>query len=185
MQVRECVCWGVGGVGNKLGRSHSKSTDSLRIRRTLCVEHLKTLPGASVVVQWEIIFLPMQETRVQSPVREDPTCCEATKPVCCMLHLCSRDGEPQLLKPRFCNERPQHRHQERPSLTTTREKPSPQRRPSLAKNKEIKKIIKKKKKPKTCNVSAALKTCTHERKSSMSSTVTVHCHRAAGAKLCP
>ena len=170
-------------MGNKLGRSHSKSTDSLRIR-TFWVEHLKTLPGASVVAQWEIIFLPMQETRVQSPVREDRTCCGATKPVCRMLRLCSRDGEPQLLKPRFCNGRPQHRHQEQRSLTTTREKRSPQRRPCMAKNKEIKKIIFFKK-PKTCNVPAALKTCTHERKSSMSSTVTVHCHRAAGAKLCP
>ena len=169
-------------MGNKLGRSHSKSTDSLRIRRTLCVEHLKTLPGASVVAQWEIIFLPMQETRVQSPSGKIP---RAVKQLSLCAACCTCALETQLLKPRFCNERPQHRHQERPSLTTTREKPSPQRRPSMAKNKEIKKIILKKKKPKTCNVSAALKTCTHERKSSMSSTVTVHCHRAAGAKLCP
>ena len=34
-------------------------------------------PGGTVVKN----RLPMQGTRVQSPVREDPTCCRATKPV--------------------------------------------------------------------------------------------------------
>ncbi|KAJ8793320.1 hypothetical protein J1605_000315 [Eschrichtius robustus] len=36
---------------------------------------------ASLVAQWLRIRLPMQETRVQALVREDPTCCGATKPV--------------------------------------------------------------------------------------------------------
>ena len=36
----------------------------------------------SLVVQWLRIHLPMQVTRVRFLVREDPTCCGATKPVC-------------------------------------------------------------------------------------------------------
>ena len=36
---------------------------------------------ASLVAQWSRIRLPMQETRVQALVQEDPTCCGATKPV--------------------------------------------------------------------------------------------------------
>ena len=38
--------------------------------------------GTSLVAQWLSIHLPMQGTRVRSLVREDPTCCRATKPVC-------------------------------------------------------------------------------------------------------
>ena len=37
--------------------------------------------GASLVAQWLRIRLPMQGTRVRALVREDPTCCGATKPV--------------------------------------------------------------------------------------------------------
>ena len=37
--------------------------------------------GASLVAQWLRIRLPMQGTRVQVLVREDPTCHGATKPV--------------------------------------------------------------------------------------------------------
>ena len=37
--------------------------------------------GASLVAQWLRIRLPMQGTRVQALVREDPTCCGATNPV--------------------------------------------------------------------------------------------------------
>ena len=37
--------------------------------------------GTSLVVQWLRIRLPMQATRVRALVREDPTCCGATKPV--------------------------------------------------------------------------------------------------------
>ena len=36
----------------------------------------------SLVVQWLRIRLPMQGTRVQALVREDPTCRGAAKPVC-------------------------------------------------------------------------------------------------------
>ena len=44
--------------------------------------HLKDpTQGASLVAQWLGIRLPMQETRVRDPVREDPTCRGATRPV--------------------------------------------------------------------------------------------------------
>ena len=41
-----------------------------------------TVRGTSLVAQWLRIRLPMQGTRVQALVQEDPTCCGATKPVC-------------------------------------------------------------------------------------------------------
>ena len=41
----------------------------------------KMITGASLVVQWLRICLPMQGTRVRALVQEDPTCCGATKPV--------------------------------------------------------------------------------------------------------
>ena len=37
--------------------------------------------SASLVAQWLRICLPMQGTRVQALVWEDPTCCGATRPV--------------------------------------------------------------------------------------------------------
>ena len=43
-------------------------------------DELKSSMGASLVVQWLIILLPMQGTWVQSLVWEDPTCLAATKP---------------------------------------------------------------------------------------------------------
>ena len=44
-----------------------------------CVK--KASEGTSPVAQWLRICLPMQGTRVQALVREDPTCRRATKPV--------------------------------------------------------------------------------------------------------
>ena len=41
----------------------------------------KSHPGASLVVQWLRIRLPMQGTRVRALVREDPTCHGAAGPV--------------------------------------------------------------------------------------------------------
>ena len=62
--------------------------------------------GASLVSQGLRIHLPMQRTRVQSLVREDPTCRGATKPVrhncwACTLEPASHNWAcvPQLLKP--------------------------------------------------------------------------------------
>ena len=51
--------------------------------------------GTSLVAQCLWIHLPTQGTQVQALVREDPTCCGATKPVCHNYWAC----EPQLLKP--------------------------------------------------------------------------------------
>ena len=63
--------------------------------------------GASLVVQWLRIRLPMQGTRVRALVQEDPTCRGATKPVrhnywACALEPVSHNYwacMPQLLKP--------------------------------------------------------------------------------------
>ena len=63
--------------------------------------------GASLVAQWLRIPLPMQGTQVWAPVREDPTCCGATKPMhhsywACALEPANhnyRAHVPQLLKP--------------------------------------------------------------------------------------
>ena len=42
---------------------------------------LKNVLRASLVAQWLRIRLPMQGTRARALIREDPTCCGATKPV--------------------------------------------------------------------------------------------------------
>ena len=44
---------------------------------------------ASLVAQWLRICLPMQGTRVQALVREDPPCRVATKPVCHNYRTCT------------------------------------------------------------------------------------------------
>ena len=62
--------------------------------------------GTSLVAQWLRLCLPMQGTWVQALVGEDPTCCEATKPVSHNYW----DRPPQLLKARTPRARaPQHR----------------------------------------------------------------------------
>ena len=86
---------------------------------------------ASLVAQWLTIHLPMQGTRVWALVREDPTCCGATKPMChnywaWTLELASHNywaHVPQLLKSAHlepvlrnkrshCNEKPAHCNEE-------------------------------------------------------------------------
>ena len=71
------------------------------------LKHIKCL-GTSLVAQWLRICLPMQGTQVWVLVREDPTCCGATKPVCHNYW----GWVPQLLKParlepELCNKSPQ------------------------------------------------------------------------------
>ena len=87
--------------------------------------------GASLVAQWLRICLPMQGTRVRALVREDPTCCRATKPVHHNYWACTLDPAshnywsrtPQLLKPvclepmlcnkrSHCHEKPVHHNEE-------------------------------------------------------------------------
>ena len=55
-------------------QSWNQSNEEISVLKT------KT-PGTSLVAQWLRICLPVQGTRVQALVQEDPTCCGATKPV--------------------------------------------------------------------------------------------------------
>ena len=88
---------GVGGSG-RMGRYINNSRWDLSLR---C--HSR----ASLVAQWLRIHLPMQGTQVWALVREDPTCCGATKPIChnywaCALEPASHNywaRVPQLLSP--------------------------------------------------------------------------------------
>ena len=121
-----------------------------------------TITGTSLVAQWLRIRLPMQGTRVQALVQEDPTCRGATKPSChnygaCALQPISHNYRacvPQLLKP--VRLEPVLHNKEKPlamrsPCTTAKSRPrSPQlekartqhRRPNATKNKSIKKINK-------------------------------------------
>ena len=54
---------------------------SVRYSKVMLVSRYSKM-GTSLVAQWLRIHLPMQGTRVQALVREDPTCRGATKPVC-------------------------------------------------------------------------------------------------------
>ena len=102
----------------------------------------KRLTRASLVAQWSRIHLPMQGTRVPALLREDPTCCRATKPMhhnywTCALEPASHNYwacMPQLLKPACLepvlrnkrshrNEKPAHHNEEQPPLAATRESP--------------------------------------------------------------
>ena len=56
---------------------HSTSWHNLQCQNA----HLKMKPWASLVAQWLRVCLPVQGTRVQALVWEDPTCRGATRPV--------------------------------------------------------------------------------------------------------
>ena len=61
----------------------------------------KTMQKASLVVQGLRIRMPIQGTRIQSVVREDPTCLRATKPMSRNSSSpCSRACAPQQGEPR-------------------------------------------------------------------------------------
>ena len=109
---------------------------------------------ASLVAQWSRICLSVQKTQVLSPVQEDPACHRAPKPECrscwaCALgpgivtpeSVCCNCWGPRALKPVLPNkrghnsEKPLHCNREQSSLAATREKPSKQRKSSVAKNK--------------------------------------------------
>ena len=103
---------------------------------------INILIWASLVAQWLMVCLPVQRTRVQALVQEDPTCHEATRPVrhsywACALEPASHNYwvcVPQLLKPvrlepvlrnkrSHCDEKPSHCNEEKPLLASTRESP--------------------------------------------------------------
>ena len=59
-----------------------KVSEFLVISLRACLVKLAIkMVGASLVAQWLGIHLPMQGTRVRVPVREDPTCHGAARPV--------------------------------------------------------------------------------------------------------
>ena len=93
--------------------------------------------GTSLVAQWLRICLPMQGTRVQALVREDPSYCRATKPVCHNYRACV----PQLLKPAHLepvlrNKRSLHTAMKSSPHSLQLERAHvQQRRPNAAKNK--------------------------------------------------
>ena len=62
--------------------------------------------GASLVLQWFRIHLPMQGTWIRSLIQEDPTCCGATKP------WCHNYRSLRALEAMLCNEK--SRHNEKP-----------------------------------------------------------------------
>ena len=62
---------------------------------TSCVsisKQTKKGTGASLVAHWKRIRLPMQKTRVQSLVWEDPSCHRTTKPVCHNYWACAPES---------------------------------------------------------------------------------------------
>ena len=81
----------------------------------------------------------MLETRVQSLVREDPTCCGATKPVHQLLGLCS--GVCSTTREATAMRSLRIATGEWPLLPATREKPLQQQRPRRAKNWEKKRSV--------------------------------------------
>ena len=60
--------------------THNLSTVALSLKPTLFASKMPS-SGASLVAQWLRICLPMQGTRVQALVWEDPTCHGAIRPV--------------------------------------------------------------------------------------------------------
>ena len=121
---------------------------------------IKITIGTSLVAQWIRIFLPMQGTRVQGLVREDPTCRGTAKPVhhnywACALEPASHSYwahvlqllKPARLEPMLCNkrnhrnEKPTHCNEKLPPLTTTRESPRAATKTQHSQKKKKKKII--------------------------------------------
>ena len=87
------------------------------VSRTLCLTIMSF--RTSLMAQWLRIRLPLQGTWVRALVREDPTCCGATKPVChnywaCVPQLLKLTHlEPMLHNERsHCNEKPTHYNEE-------------------------------------------------------------------------
>ena len=94
-QVDSCVAVGSMAVVSWVDYPGMYNCKLLRIRLTVLLLEQTPFPlldaflnsrskysqtGTSLVVQWLRIHLPMQGTRVQFLVREDPTCRGATKP---------------------------------------------------------------------------------------------------------
>ena len=91
------------------------------------------------MAQWLRICPPMQGTRVQSLVGEDPTCCGTTKPNAPqLLSLRSRAREPQLLKPACLEPVPREATAMRSPRTATKSSPPlPQLEKAHTHNKDL------------------------------------------------
>ena len=87
------------GAGHRM---HEVQRGKARKRMHSCEHQAKKREndGASLVVQWLKIRLPMQGTQVRALVREDPTCSEQLSP---------RATTPEAQAPRACA-----LHQEKP-----------------------------------------------------------------------
>ena len=87
-EFREMIVKMTQNLGNrmeKIQEKFNKDLEELKSKQTVkknTINEIKnSLEGASLVAQWLKIFLPMQGTRVQALVWEDPTCRGATRPV--------------------------------------------------------------------------------------------------------
>ena len=98
--------------------THVHKNNTNHKRKIYTLYFIKIKNGASLVVQWLRIRLPMQGTWVQALVQEDPTCRGATKPVrhnywACSLEPASHNYwahvsqllKPMCLEPMLCNKR--------------------------------------------------------------------------------
>ena len=67
-----------------MSSTQKKDIKNFILHQRNCAAHQtsRDLLRASLVAQWLRICLPMQGTRVQALIREDPTCHGAAKPVC-------------------------------------------------------------------------------------------------------
>ena len=75
----------LGNRMEKIQETFNKDLEELKSKQTVMnntINEIKnSLEGASLVVQWLRIRLPMQGTRVPALVHEDPTCHGVTKPL--------------------------------------------------------------------------------------------------------
>ena len=68
----------------KIQEIFNKDLEELKSKQTMMsniINEIKNSLGASLMVQWLRICLPMQGTQVRALVWEDPTCRGATRPV--------------------------------------------------------------------------------------------------------
>ena len=94
---------------------------------------LKGTGRTSLVVQWLITHLPVQQTLAWSLVREDSTCCGATKPVRHNFWA----SVPQLLKPAHNKRSPHAKTKSNPASLQLEKARAKQQRTSAATNKYI------------------------------------------------
>ena len=69
------------GCKYRLSLAESFACTETIINQLLADSYQNPISVTSLVAEWLRICLPMQVTQVRSLVREDPTCCKATKPV--------------------------------------------------------------------------------------------------------